>query len=184
MRIAWRYNALPSIDASQKLLTYFDSSKRIDRQMLTNADIEYFKPTDEPIETERSFHNSVYGQILVNLRTKLNNLTFSTEVESDGAAKSLLRISISALGSPLWYDDAFAEDVCLFLYCLKALIRTSLAVGCITVPNHLFKYVVSAHSTDACAELSETLCAGRQSDSAYPQYGRLLRWTGVVCWFR
>ncbi|KAG4067105.1 hypothetical protein HA402_000096 [Bradysia odoriphaga] len=126
MRIAWRYNALPSIDTSQKSLTYFDSSKRIDRETLASSDIEYFKPIDERMEspTEQSFHNSVYGQILVNLKTKLNNSKFSTE-ESDGAGKNLLRVSISSLGSPLWYDDDFLEHVCLFMYCLKALVRTS-----------------------------------------------------------
>lgn len=146
MRIAWRYNALPLIDASQKSTTYFDSSKRIDREMLATSDIELFKETDDALNnlSENLFRNPVYGQILMNLKTKLNTSKFSTEASmQNDTGKKLLRISISSLGSPLWYDDAFIDDVCLFLFFLKALVRTSIAVGCITVPSHLFKYLVS-----------------------------------------
>lgn len=146
MRIAWRYNALPLIDASQKSTTYFDSSKRIDREMLATSDIELFKETDDALNnlSENLFRNPVYGQILMNLKTKLNTSKFSTEASmQNDTGKNLLRISISSLGSPLWYDDAFIDDVCLFLFFLKALVRTSIAVGCITVPSHLFKYLVS-----------------------------------------
>lgn len=145
MRIAWRYNALPLIDASQKSTTYFDSSKRIDREMLATSDIELFKETDDALNnlSENLFRNPVYGQILMNLKTKLNTSKFSTEASmQNDTGKNLLRISISSLGSPLWYDDAFIDDVCLFLFFLKALVRTSIAVGCITVPSHLFKYLV------------------------------------------
>lgn len=146
MRIAWRYNTLPLIDASQKSTTYFDSSKRIDREMLATSDIELFKETDDALNnlSENLFRNPVYGQILMNLKTKLNTSKFSTEASmQNDTGKNLLRISISSLGSPLWYDDAFIDDVCLFLFFLKALVRTSIAVGCITVPSHLFKYLVS-----------------------------------------
>lgn len=147
MRIAWRYNALPLIETNQKSVSYFDSSKRIDPEVLTNADIEIFKETTNDAvssPTETLFHNPVYGRILANLKRKLNTPTFSTdESMQQDTAKNLLRISISSLGSPLWYDDEFVDDVCLFLFILKSLIRTSIAVGCITVPSHLFKYLVN-----------------------------------------
>lgn len=147
MRIAFRYNALPLIDTNQKSsASYFDSSKKIDREMLANSDIELFKETDETItnQNEDLFRNPVYGRILMDLKKKLNNSKFSTDEASSQSdtGKNLLRISISSLGSPLWYNDAFAEDLCLFLFLLKALVRTSIAVGCITVPSHLFKFLV------------------------------------------
>lgn len=150
MRIAWRYNALPSIETSQRSTSYFDSSKRIDRDMLANVDIELFKETvDKALDnrTETLFRNPIYGQILANLKRKLTASTFSTDAASMQSenGKNLLRISISSLGSPMWYDDAFLDDVCLFLFLLKALVRTSVAVGCITVPSHLFKYLVSEY---------------------------------------
>lgn len=150
MRIAWRYNALPLIETNQKSLTYFDSSKRIDSDMLAKSDVELFKDTDETFEN--LFQNPVYGRILVDLKRKLNNSTFSTDESSmqNDTERNLLRISISSLGSPLWYDDAFLEDVCLFMFFLKALIRTSIAVGCITVPSHLFKYLVSLEHFISC----------------------------------
>lgn len=147
MRIAWRYNSLPSIDSDQKSTTYFDSSKRINRELLTKSDIELFKEADEAFNTatENLFRNPVYSRILMNLKKKLNTLKFATDDTSkqNESGNNLLRISISSLGSPLWYHDAFQEDVCLFLFFLKALVRTSVAVGCITVPSHLFKYLVS-----------------------------------------
>ncbi|XP_037033344.1 elongator complex protein 4 [Bradysia coprophila] len=181
MRIAWRYNSLPSMDTTQKSLTYFDSSKRIDREMLASSDIEYFKPIDERLDspTEQSFHNSVYGQILVNLKTKLNNSKFSAE-ESDGAGKNLLRISISSLGSPLWYDDDFLEDVCLFLYCLKALVRTSLAVACISVPSHLFKHLDDSlihrirNMVDYSVELESFAGSDKETNPIFKDYHGLL----------
>lgn len=144
MRIAWRYNSLPSLDSYQKSTTYFDSSKRIDREMLTKIDMELFK-IDETFNNVTLFRNPVYTQILTNLKKKLNTSKFSSEettVENE-SGKNLLRISISSLGSPLWYDEGFTEDVCLFLFFLKALIRSSSAVGCVTVPSHLFKHLVS-----------------------------------------
>lgn len=144
MRIAWRYNALPSMGTSQKSLTYFDSSKRIDREMLANADIELFKEPESL--TENCFYNPANGRILVDLKGKLNTSKFSVQDESsvpNDTGKNLLRICINSLGSPLWYDDGFAEDVCLFLFLLKALVISSMAVGCITVPSGLFQYLVS-----------------------------------------
>lgn len=144
MRIAWRYNSLPSFDSDQKSTAYFDSSKRIDGEMLAKTDMELFK-IDETFKNTDLFRNPVYTQILTNLKKKLNTSTFSGDDSSiqNESGKTLLRISISSLGSPLWYEDGFAEDVCLFLFFLKALIRTSSAVGCLTVPSHLFKYLVS-----------------------------------------
>lgn len=174
MRIAWRYNSLPSIDTSHKSLTYFDSSKRIDREMLTKADIESFKGNDKTFENPSlgsCFHNAVYGRILAKLNGKLDSAAFSTDeanVPSD-TERNVLRISISALGSPLWYDDAFLEDVCLFLYFLKALVRTSLAVACITVPSHLFKHLVTEILSDGLVRLIRTsslLFLGRHVDSS------------------
>lgn len=147
MRIAWRYNSLPLIDSDQESTTYFDSSKRIDSDMLAKSDIELFKDTNETFNnsTESTFRNPVYNQILAKLKSKLSASKFSTNVISTQSEheKNLLRISVSSMGSPLWYDDDFHEDVCLFLLFLKALIRTSFAVGCITVPAYLFQYLVS-----------------------------------------
>lgn len=147
MRIAWRYNALPLMETNQKSLSYYDSSKRIDREMLTNSDMELFKETDVAANNpdDNLFRNPIYGQILASLRRKLNTSKFSTDESGmqNDSEKNLLRISISSLGSPLWYDDAFVDDVCLFLFLLKALVRTSIAVACITVPSHLFKHLVS-----------------------------------------
>lgn len=147
MRIAWRYNALPSIDLDVKSTTYFDSSKKIDGEMLAKSDIEIFKENDKTVDisTKTPFRNPNYSQILFNLKNKLTSSKFSIDdmTASNENDKNLLRISISSLGSPIWYDNGFQEDVCLFLFYLKALIRTSLAVGFITIPSHLFKYLVS-----------------------------------------
>lgn len=160
MRIAWRYNNLDKVNAeqgNQKNSYTFDLSQSINDGALNSHDITLFgKANDaEAHSTDSSiFHNPAYVSLLQKLQQKLSNATFeavggqsstsslSSSTATTTTTKNLLRICIESFGSPLWYTEHFTEDICLFLTILKAIVRVSLSVCCITVPTHLFKYIV------------------------------------------
>ncbi len=50
--------------------------------------------------------------------------------------KTILRIGIHALSSPLWSGNG--QDLFMFLHALRGLLRSSLAVCMITCPSYLF----------------------------------------------
>lgn len=168
MRIAWRYNNLNKVDSEQggtsqtdaKNSYTFDLSQSIDDGALKDLDVTLFGKDESSNrhsdEMNSIFHNPAYVSLIQKLRDKMTDSTFGVDSQtvvaiSTAAAttskKNLLRICIESLGSPLWYDEHFARDFCLFLSVLKAAVRASLSVCCITVPAYLFKYIVSEFLT-------------------------------------
>lgn len=154
MRIAWRYNNLDKIDSEQggasqtdgKHAYTFDLSQSVDGAALNSLDVTLFG-RNECTESNANaiFHNPAYVSLIQKLSDKINESTFdsSGQMTATTTSKNLLRICIDSLGSPLWYDEYFAQDLCLFLSILKAIVRVSLSVCCITAPAHLFRYIVS-----------------------------------------
>lgn len=153
MRIAWRYNNLDKVDSEQgnvnqrdgKNSYTFDLSQSIEDDTLSSLDITLFGK-DEIIHSNKInsiFHNPDYVSLIQKLREKMNESTFDSSSQTATTKKNLLRICIESLGSPHWYDDHCTDDFCLFLTILKAAVRVSLSVCCITAPAHLFKYIVS-----------------------------------------
>lgn len=158
MRIAWRYNNLDKVDSEQgggsqrdgKNAYTFDLSQSIEDVGLASIDVTLFGRGDEKTHSNEKcvFSNPVYVSLFQKLQQKLSDPEFEVtnsggQMPASATKKNLLRICIESLGSPLWYGDHFAEDICLFLAILKAAVRTSLSVCCITIPAHLFKYIVS-----------------------------------------
>lgn len=158
MRIAWRYNDLAKVDSEQgggnqidgKNAYHFDLAQNIDSDTLAKLNLTTFAGLDKaPIENS-IFSNPLYASLLTALQLKLSEDSFQTanatsasdeSVQTNG--KNLLRICIQSLGSPLWYSENFSANICLFLTLLKALVRHSLAICCLTVPTHLFQHFVS-----------------------------------------
>lgn len=70
--------------------------------------------------------------------------------------RSLLRICITSLGSPQWYDENFGKDLLKFLTILRALIRSKVAVCFITMPMHLVAKYVS-YGKQTTTTLSKSL---------------------------
>lgn len=154
MRIAWRYNNLDKIDSEQggttktdaKNAYTFDLSQSIGDDALKSTDISLFGMDEcTDFDVKSIFHNPAYVSLIQKLRDKMNDSLFSvnSQASSPASKKNLLRICIESLGSPLWYDEHFVRDFCLFLSVLKAAIRDSLSVCCITAPTYLFKHIVS-----------------------------------------
>lgn len=154
MRIAWRYNNLNKVDSEQggtnqtdaKNAYTFDLSQSIGDDALKSTDITVFG-TDDRIHSDAKsiFHNPAYVSLIQKLREKMNDSMFgvSSPTPSTTSKKNLIRICIESLGSPLWYDEHFVRDLCLFLSVLKAAVRDTLSVCCITAPTYLFKHIVS-----------------------------------------
>lgn len=155
MRIAWRYNNLEKIDSEQGGASQkdgnnsytFDLSQSIENGALNSMDITLYGKNDEmiPSNTSAIFHNPDYVSLIQKLHDKMSESTFDASGQTTTTKKNLLRISIESLGSPLWYNEHFTEDLCLFLTILKAAMRVSLSVCCITAPTHLFKHIVSKY---------------------------------------
>lgn len=155
MRIAWRYNNLDKIDSEQGGNSQkdgnnsytFDLSQSIEDGEVNSLDVTLFGRNNEKTQLTANsvFNNPAYVSLLQKLQEKLCEPAF--EVSSGPTAattkKNLLRICIESLGSPLWYGDHFSDDLCLFFTILKAAVRTSLSVCCITIPSHLFEHIVS-----------------------------------------
>lgn len=62
--------------------------------------------------------------------------------------RSILRISLHSLGSPFWLPDGHGlfggqqnRDLDMFVFCLRALIRSAFAVALISIPTHLYDEV-------------------------------------------
>lgn len=143
MRIAWRYNALPKVEAEQRSGNqehHFDLTKYITAETLAEQNITLFNEydIDESASTDNVFHNKVYGRILIALKT------YIAKQLADDKPKNVLRISITSLGSPVWYNRYFSQDLCMFLTVLKAIVRNApAAVCCLTMPVHLLRHHVS-----------------------------------------
>lgn len=150
MRIAWRYNNLDKVDSEQGSSTQsdgknaytFDLSQSVEDGALNSMDITVFGKDDVSYEN-KIFHNPAYASLIQKLEKKLTEPEYDATGQSSTTKKNLLRICIESFGSPLWYDEHFTKDICLFLTILKAAVRSSLSVCCITIPSHLFKHIVS-----------------------------------------
>lgn len=153
MRIAWRYNNLDRVDSEQggasqkdgKNSYTFDLSQSVEDGALKSLDITLFGKDESTLHTNANanFHNPAYVSLIQKLQQKMRESAFDSSGQTATTKKNLLRVCIESLGSPLWYNDHFPDDFCLFLTILKAAVRVSLSVCCITAPAHLFKYIVS-----------------------------------------
>uniref|UniRef100_A0A182NDI3 Elongator complex protein 4 n=1 Tax=Anopheles dirus TaxID=7168 RepID=A0A182NDI3_9DIPT len=149
MRIAFRYNQLAPVDAEQKPSTVlghsFDISKSMGVEKLAAQDITCWNDDESPANQSdvASFQNPHYASLLSCIRRKASEPQFNPT--SDESTKNVLRICLNSIGSPVWYDSNFAEDLLRFLAVLKAIVRNTLSVCLITMPLQLFQ-----HLDDSC----------------------------------
>lgn len=152
MRIAWRYNNLNKVDSeqgnkSQRNAYIFDLTQSIDEQVAKELDVTIFGSNTLSMKVGTIFRNPAYSDLLEKLKNRTaNDVAFHAIDQQSVTKKNLLRICIESLASPLWYDENFIDDLFLFLTILKATVRSSLSVCCITMPVHLLNRIVS-HST-------------------------------------
>lgn len=86
----------------------------------------------------------MYSHLLRTIKLKLKTDKLFVK---DNIGKSILRIGLHSLGSPMWFSNGErssvdnCEELTIFLYCLKALVRSAFTVALVTIPSHLFKEV-------------------------------------------
>jgi len=149
MKIAWRYQNMKVIDSTptggQIFGHYYDLTKLMQKDLLDHADIKQWQVNEETSLNEINiFKNTAYTDLLCTIeRTLRDGQYFLSEAPEQ---KKILRIVIHSLGSRLWLGDTEKDSNCdllKFLYCFRALLRNSYAVGVITIPVNNFDNTVS-----------------------------------------
>lgn len=121
------------------------------------------------------FHNPRYGGLLNDIQQLLRDESFVA-----GTKKNLCRVCLTSLGSPLWYDEHFGEDLIKFLTLLMASVRNCNSVCLITMPMHLIaKYDASLvpkirQLVDYAIELESFAGSERETHPAFKEYSGLL----------
>lgn len=128
LRIAFRYQALPKLDSTQRAGSQsqmsYDLTKKYDSVKIEGcSNVKYFSFSN--FQSMRSDKN-VFDTIIEDLQ----QLTQSNK-------DNLLRVCINSLGSPLWYSENFSSDILKFLVQLKSIARYNNVVCFLTMPLHL-----------------------------------------------
>jgi len=147
MKIAFRYQNLSTsmMGASniKHIGHHFDLTKSISFSDIENSDIYYW--TGQRIETGyNSFLNPAYNDLLKSIKEKIKEGKFF--LKDNPEKKTILRIGIHSLGSPMWLPhrksvhsiDSNSQDLHMFIFCLRALVRSAHAVAVITIPSYLY----------------------------------------------
>ncbi|RUS71919.1 hypothetical protein EGW08_020312 [Elysia chlorotica] len=153
MKIAWRYQNQRRVQAPPSISQfghYYDLTRTMDPGLLDPNLIFHSRFIDRdssPSPSHCPAHmNQHYQKLLLDIRDRIRQGGFSTSHQAE--KRSILRIGIHSLGSPLWDDDcstandeggAASVSLMLFLLALRAELRSALASAMITVPSHLFQ---------------------------------------------
>jgi len=149
MKIAWRYQNMKVVDATptggQIFGHYYDLTKPMQQDILERADIKQWQNNEETLDKNNKFKNAAYTDLLCTIeRTLRDGQHFLFEALNEKT--KILRIAIHSLGSRLWLSDTEKDSNCdllKFLYCFRALLRQSYAVGIVTIPVNNFDNTVS-----------------------------------------
>ncbi|KAF7270339.1 elongator complex protein 4 isoform X2 [Rhynchophorus ferrugineus] len=146
MKIAFRYQNISSTlkDPSVKHIGHhYDLSKSISLSDIENSDILYWN--GQTIQSGvHSFINPAYSDLLKSIKDKIKEEKLF--LKDNPEKKTILRIAIHSLGSPMWLPhrksihsmDSSSQDLNMFIFCLRALVRSAHAVAVITVPSYLY----------------------------------------------
>nr|CAI5821460.1 unnamed protein product [Callosobruchus analis]CAI5830559.1 unnamed protein product [Callosobruchus analis] len=183
LQIAFRYQNLPShnSDYGSKEIKHightYDLSKNMLFSDIENSDICYW--TGQRIENgTKTYSNPAYNELLKSIKNKIKEGKFF--LKDSPEKRSILRIGIHSLGSPMWlphrkslHSIDSTRDLDKFIFCLRALVRSAYAVAMITVPTHLYHEISldrCIHSSDIAIRLqafSGTELENNQSLSEY-----------------
>lgn len=202
LRIAWRYNDLPYLNVDKNfrdndhhfnLLNHMTENELakvskvlwngIDSKETTTDDRnsislkqEIFEEAEEEEEEDDStnatdascfFSNKLFPDLIDTLGKELQRANF-------------WRICIPSLGSPLWYDDNFGEDLLKFLTILRAFVQNTQCVCFLTMPMQLIAKSDDSlvpkirNLVDYAIELESFAGSERETNPAFKEYNGLL----------
>lgn len=165
MTIAFRYQNLPTTEKQtpHQFGHYYDLSKTMSSDDIQNADINYWTgknaiegmlkliliifPCSNTLSLgPHTFSNVAYHDLLQTIKNKIKDGKFFLKDKPD--KRSVLRVALYSLGSPLWLPNKKNihainrnRDLDMFVFCLRALLRSAFAVALISIPTHLYDEV-------------------------------------------
>ncbi|XP_040416417.1 elongator complex protein 4 isoform X1 [Cygnus olor] len=190
MKIAWRYENLPKMEASPTSFTkfghYYDISKTMSPELLQSIKWHsFYLPEELSLEPQLKMcnMNCGYASLLHSIQRVIYQEGFDGS-HPQKKQKNILRIGIQSLGSLLWGDDICSSDtpedihsLTKFLYVLRGLLRKSLSACIITVPSHLIQNKAMERVTnlsDIVVGLESFIGSERETNPLYKDYHGLL----------
>ncbi|XP_067043391.1 elongator complex protein 4-like isoform X3 [Acropora muricata] len=202
MRIAWRYQSQPKFECTPsyaKFGHYFDLTKVMDEDRVQSVPAQTFNVTNEMTERQdRQLgrkHIAVYETLLSRIKSTIRDGGFCTSDKELGN-RTILRIVLHGLGSPLWGNEHYRPDtinpsLTQFLFQLRAVMRSALAVCLITIPTHLFQELALIRRVqrlcDTVIKLESFVGSEMETNPVYKDYHglfhilRLPRLNSLVC---
>ncbi|NXN96274.1 ELP4 protein, partial [Rhinopomastus cyanomelas] len=191
MKIAWRYQNLPKMEASPTTSTkfghYYDVSKTMSPEQLQSIKCHSFYLPEE-LSSQPKIKtwpmNRAYARLLQSIQSVICQEGFDGS-DRQKKQKNILRIGIQSLGSLLWGDDLCSSDtpkdihsLTKFLYVLRGLLRKSLSACIITVPAHLIqnKAIMErvTNLSDMVVGLESFIGSERETNPLYKDYHGLV----------
>ncbi|XP_038620703.1 elongator complex protein 4 [Tachyglossus aculeatus] len=191
MKIAWRYQNLPKMEASpassSRFGHYYDVSKRMSQEIIQSIKWHRFFLPEEIAShstVEPGFMIDGYNRLLQYIQKVIYEEGFDGSCPQK-KKKNILRLGIQSLGSPLWGDDICCSDspehthsLTKFLYALRGLLRMSLSTCIITVPAHLIQNkAITArviNLSDTVVGLESFIGSERETNPLYKDYHGLI----------
>ncbi|XP_062476307.1 elongator complex protein 4 isoform X1 [Pezoporus occidentalis] len=191
MKIAWRYQNLPKMEASPTTSTkfghYYDISKTMSPELFQSIKWHsFYLPEELSLQpTVKTCNmNSAYGRLLLSIQRVIYQEGFDGS-DPQKKQKNILRIGIQSLGSLLWGDDICCSDtpedihsLTKFLYVLRGLLRKSLSACIITIPAHLIenKAIMErvTNLSDTVLGLESFIGSERETNPLYKDYHGLV----------
>ncbi|XP_018406505.1 PREDICTED: elongator complex protein 4 isoform X1 [Cyphomyrmex costatus] len=186
MKIAWRYQNMKVVDSTptggQIFGHYYDLTKQMQKNFLEYADIKQWEFNEEmTLNENRTFKNAAYTDLLCTIEKTLRDGQYFLSETSQQKTNKILRIAIYSLGSRLWLSDTekYSDcDLLKFLYCFRALLRNSYAVGVVTIPVNNFNSncIIERieHLSDIAIALESFAGSTKALNSLYKEYHGLL----------
>ncbi|XP_040351469.1 elongator complex protein 4 isoform X1 [Herpailurus yagouaroundi] len=191
MKIAWRYQLLPKMEAgpvsSSRFGHYYDASKKMPQELIEASKWHGFffpEKSSSTLNIEPCSLTHGYIKLLQFIQNIIYEEGFDGSNPQVKKQKNILRIGIQNLGSPLWGDDICcmengnSHSLTKFLYVLRGLLRTSLSACMITMPTHLIqnKAIISrvTNLSDTVVGLESFIGSERETNPLYKDYHGLI----------
>lgn len=178
MKIAWRYNSLPKVNSVEETSSsqgnFFDLTTTIDAKSLETLSVSLWSGTGELLEKSNAIVKNL------KLRDCLNHIYLEAQKYRSENSNNLLRIALSSIGSPYWYEDGFLKDFYKFLTLLKAILRHTSTVCLLTVPTHLLCHIDATailkirSLVDTTIELQSFAGSDKETNPVFKDYHGLL----------
>uniref|UniRef100_T1JA61 Elongator complex protein 4 n=1 Tax=Strigamia maritima TaxID=126957 RepID=T1JA61_STRMM len=176
LKIAWRYEKNYDQTTFKKfsLGRNFDTTKAIPSEKLVKCNITTFDALDEHEKTK----SCVFNQLFTKIKSKLTESGY-TAIALERMPSKIMRIAISGMASPQWSAQNNQLSLIQFIYKLRYLLRSSLAVCLITVPTISWEdsSFISRmrHVCDTVIRLESFAASDKETNPLYKDFHGLIK---------